>query len=200
MEEILRAIVSNPTLHRRWLETLSHLENCGARKIHSIQPSGQVPLSLLQHAAEEARHALQFKLFSRNLLEAPAPYPKLLGLPYGHRYLTVLDLRVSRTVRTHLDVNQRDFHRACYLLTTYVIEKRAERLYPLYEQILREAESNFSLNEIIREETQHLKLILRQIDSFPGLSALLPELVSYEETLYSRWIDRLQKDIAHVSH
>ena len=61
IEEYLQVIVSSPKLHMRWLETLSHLENRGAHKIMGFQPKRQVKLFLLQHAAEEARHAFFFK-------------------------------------------------------------------------------------------------------------------------------------------
>ena len=59
-ENALKAITANGHthhLHRRWLETLSYLESCGHRKIAFYQPPRNASLSLLKHAAEEARHA-----------------------------------------------------------------------------------------------------------------------------------------------
>jgi hypothetical protein len=196
MELLLRKIVKNDSLHLRWLETLSHLENCGARKIHKVQPSREVPVQLLQHAAEEARHALVFKLFSRKLSRERAGETRLMGMPLGRRYLEILDLYCARLVRRKLDVNKNNFHRACYLLTTYAIEKRADELYPLYEGILRELEASFSLAEIIREETQHLKIIARQIDCFPGLSQVVPDIIAYETQLFLRWQKLLAAEVA----
>ncbi len=191
LEHLLRKIVASEVLHQRWLETLSHLEHCGARKIHRLQVPGRVPLALLQHAAEEARHALLFKLFSGKLGGAAPQASQLLGLPLGKRYLDVLDLWVSRQLRHHLRVNKEHCPHACYLLTTLVIEKRAEQLYPLYEQILQESGASFSLQEIIREETQHLKLINRQIAAVPGLQAMVGAALDYEETLFQRWLVQL---------
>jgi rubrerythrin len=196
MESILRKIVGNNILHQRWLDTLSGLENCGARKIHEIQPAEQVPVVLLQHAAEEARHALLFKLFSGKVRGSSAEGSRvLLGLPLGRRYLRVLDLYCARQVRRTLELSKEEFHRACYLLTTLAIEKRAEDLYPLYERVLQESSASFSLAEIIREETQHLKLIARQIDQCAGLGELVEDILVYEKRLYLRWQRQLARDV-----
>lgn len=65
LRPFLETVVEDAGLHARWLATLSLLEHTGARKIHRSMPGlpGHLRLaeSVLQHAAEEARHAFFFR-------------------------------------------------------------------------------------------------------------------------------------------
>ena len=47
--------------HAKWLNTLSFLENCGARKIAACEHPTLVKEEMLKHAAEEFRHAHHLK-------------------------------------------------------------------------------------------------------------------------------------------
>ncbi|MCB1305279.1 MAG: hypothetical protein KDK37_13410 [Leptospiraceae bacterium] len=64
LKPFLETVLEDGELHARWLSTLSMLEHTGARKIHKCMPA--LPddlgrsLNVLQHAAEESRHAFFF--------------------------------------------------------------------------------------------------------------------------------------------
>src|SRR5271170_3629580 len=58
---LLTAIVASDELHAKWLNTLSFLENCGARKISACEHPTLVKEEMLKHAAEEFRHAHHLK-------------------------------------------------------------------------------------------------------------------------------------------
>ena len=58
---LIQNIVSDPFLHALWINTLSYLENCGARKIASCEHPTAVKEEMLKHAAEEFRHAFFLK-------------------------------------------------------------------------------------------------------------------------------------------
>ena len=73
LRPFLETVVEDSQLHPRWLETLSLLENMGARKIHKSMARFPAHLqnaeTVLQHAAEEARHAYFFKKQIGRLLQ-----------------------------------------------------------------------------------------------------------------------------------
>ena len=60
-EQLLTTIVVSDELHAKWLNTLSFLENCGARKIAACEHPTLVKEEMLKHAAEEFRHAHHLK-------------------------------------------------------------------------------------------------------------------------------------------
>ena len=61
MRATIERIVENPELHAKWLNTLSFMENCGARKISAGEDRVKTSLLQLKHAAEEHRHAYYLK-------------------------------------------------------------------------------------------------------------------------------------------
>ena len=201
MYTLLKTIVENPEWHARWLNTLSYLELCGARKISQFLPRSLHESStweerseLLQHASEEFRHAQTFcKLIER--LE----FPKSHTITHfcgrrGLRYLDLLDLNVARLLRAQN--YQADFRKACYLLTTYAIEKRAEELYACYEEILRQADSKISVRFIINEERGHLAQIERDIDQDPVISRLCASARRCEEEIFQQFWGELEQEIS----
>src|SRR5665213_3017775 len=61
LPELINVIITNDELHARWLNTLSMMENTGARKISASEDGTGVTTMILKHAAEEARHAYYLK-------------------------------------------------------------------------------------------------------------------------------------------
>ena len=60
-ERTFHTIVADNMLHARWLNTLSLMENTGARKISASEDPATVTYIILKHAAEEHRHAFYLK-------------------------------------------------------------------------------------------------------------------------------------------
>src|SRR3954466_6839801 len=60
-DELLPKIINDNALHARWLNTLSLMENTGARKISASEDPETVTYIILKHAAEEHRHAFYLK-------------------------------------------------------------------------------------------------------------------------------------------
>lgn len=52
VSEMLQTIVADPFLHAQWLNTLSYLENCGARLMAGCEHPTLVR-KMFKHAAEE---------------------------------------------------------------------------------------------------------------------------------------------------
>ncbi|MGZ3633296.1 MAG: hypothetical protein ACXU9U_03630 [Parachlamydiaceae bacterium] len=59
--ELISTILANDYLHAKWINTLSYLENCGARMIAACEHPTLVKEEMLKHAAEEFRHAHHLK-------------------------------------------------------------------------------------------------------------------------------------------
>ena len=51
IRQLIITIIAAPELHAKWLNTLSYLENCGARKIAACEHPTLVKEEMLKHAA-----------------------------------------------------------------------------------------------------------------------------------------------------
>jgi hypothetical protein len=61
LNKLLPQIIADNGLHTKWLNTLSLMENTGARKISASEDPLTVTYIILKHAAEEHRHAFYLK-------------------------------------------------------------------------------------------------------------------------------------------
>src|SRR5580700_1374074 len=128
LKDTLALIVANAQLHARWLNTLSLMENTGARKISAGEDGQAVTAMTLKHAAEEHRHAFYLKKQIEKVL--PGAYPTyaaeyLLAPVLSRQYLNRLELAVWRYLKHELDLSAQGLRHAAYLLVTYAIEMRA---------------------------------------------------------------------------
>src|ERR1700761_7439444 len=95
LEQLLATIVISDELHAKWLNTLSFLENCGARKIAACEHPTLVKEEMLKHAAEEFRHAHHLKRQISKVSSAPMETyspSSILGGTATLQYLKTLDL------------------------------------------------------------------------------------------------------------
>lgn len=183
LEFFLKLIIQDPALHARWLNTLSYLENCGARKIAACEHPLYVKEDMLKHAAEEFRHAYFFKRQIHKVHCTLTTYDisTLLGGFQTLHYLDRLEARLCR-----IDPS------AAYLLTTYAIEKRAQAVYPAYQQLLADFHSPISIRSILKEEEQHLEEIEQALEIFPHAHSLQSKALAIEEAIYSDWIEAIK--------
>ncbi len=192
IEEIIKYIIGNDLLHARWLNSLSYLENCGARKI----AKGQHPLAVqeerLKHAAEEFRHAYHLKKQIHKLnVEVPEDYraEHLLAPKETIPYLNRLDLACCRYLKPKMET--KEIKAYAYLLVTYAIEVRAAKLYPIYDKLLKESDSPVSVRSILLEEKEHLhemEVALANYPFGPRDGAILCKL---ESALFTQWLTAL---------
>lgn len=190
LEEILEVIVNSPELHAKWLNTLSFLENCGARKIAACEHPTLVKEEMLKHAAEEFRHALHLK---RQIGKIPATQMESysMSLMLGGRstlhYLTLLDLRTSRYLK-EAGLNKNSIKGAAYLLVTYAIELRATELYPIYDSALHKSGSRVTVRSILLEEKEHLREMQEGIQQLSSGFAHAEKVCGFESELCGRWL------------
>jgi len=199
MKDLLTKIVADNSLHARWLNSLSFLENTGARKISASENTHTVNLMILKHAAEEARHAYYLKKQIQKLGADECPdYSSeyLLAPGHSYTYLNLLDVHVSRYLKKTLNLIGSDLRFASYLLVTYAIEVRADALYPVYQDELTRQESKVTVKSIILEEEGHLEEMIHQLTQFsPDWEKHAGLVCAVEERLFNSWIEGIKKSV-----
>lgn len=190
IQSLLAEIVSCPALHAKWLNTLSYLENCGARKIAACQHPTLVKEEILKHAAEEFRHAHYLKHQIRKISPKPLKtysLSTLLGGTASLHYLRRLDLMASRYLYNE-GLSSDQLKAAAYLLVTYAIERRAEELYPIYDDVLRKTGSLVFVKSIVLEEKEHLNEMKEGIQWLPSGWRHAEHLCAIESHLCQTWL------------
>jgi hypothetical protein len=197
--QLLSKIVSDSDKHARWLNTLSLMENSGARKISASEHKKDVTLIILKHAAEEHRHAYYLKKqISKLSIDACPTYADqyLLASSDSRYYLNLLDVLVCKYLKSTIQLSGNDLKFAAYLLVTYAIEVRADELYPIYQNVLDQASSKVNVKSIILEEEGHLEEMLVQLKNFsPDWQKHADKAVEFETKLFKEWLNALEKDI-----
>jgi len=200
LNKILPTIIAQPQLHARWLNTLSLMENTGARKISASEDPVTVTYIILKHAAEEHRHAFylkkQIEKAGKDLCPTYAG-EYLLAPAYSKYYLNQLDVDVCRYLKKELKLTGTELRFAAYLLVTYAIEVRADELYPIYQDALDDAGSKVNVKSIILEEEGHLEEMINQLQKFsPEWELHAQKAVDIETRLFGDWVNALSTSIA----
>ncbi len=199
LKKVINKIVSSPELHAKWLNSLSMMENTGAKKISASEHDVLVDEIVLKHAAEEARHAYYLKSqIKKTGFDGCKTYQmdELLAPIQSFQYLHALDTSISRYLKEKLDYSGNKLKYAAYLLVTYAIEERADELYPIYEEALKAIESKISVRMIVVEEQGHLEEMIQQMDEFfDDWKAHGEYALSIENRLFERWISAIEKSI-----
>lgn len=172
----------------RFFNTLSYLEHLGSRKILACRIAFND--QELQHAAEETRHALRFKRLALHYSDSVRSYEShtVLSRTEAFGYFQRLDAAVRSLLRS-----KRVFSaRTAYILVTYLIERRAEKLYPSLLSMFNEGKAAITLRSIIREEDRHLAEMESGMREAGVINdADLERLTAVEEALFSRFISVL---------
>jgi hypothetical protein len=197
LENVLSYFAGRPALHAKWLNTLSMMENTGARKIKNCEHPVFVNEIILKHAAEEARHAYYLKKQIAKVLKDACPtYEReyVLAPSSSCFYLHTLDIRIARYLRDTFQLTSDKLKYAAYLLVTYAIEVRADALYPVYQNVLSALGSPVSVKTIIAEEKNHLREMIEQLQEFsPDWEQMCNYAVLAETELFDNWIAQLSE-------
>lgn len=199
IKPILENIVNDNTLHAKWLNTLSYMENAGAKKISASEHKENVNLIILKHAAEEHRHAYYLKKQLDKLeggLCKTYTNEELLTPNHTKFYLNALDVAVCRYLKQHFNLSGYELKFAAYLFVTYAIEVRADELYPVYQEVLTNAGSKVTVKSIILEEEGHLEEMLNQLKTFSADWEKHAEIViRIEQEMFEDWTSNLKNAV-----
>src|SRR5690606_12901256 len=200
MKAILEQIVADAILHAKWHNTLSFMENAGARKISACEDPLNTDLIQLKHAAEEHRHAYYLKKQIGKLgIEGFEFYNEssLIGGKASVQYLHRLDVKTSRYLKEQFNLTGQELRYAAYLFVTYAIEVRADELYPIYQEVLTSVGSKVMVKSIILEEEGHLEEMISQLKGFdPKWEAHAEHVLQIEAALFHHWIAEVSKEVA----
>ncbi|WP_207426202.1 hypothetical protein [Pedobacter sp. SYSU D00535] len=203
LQQLLDQIVRSPEIHCKWLNTLSLMENTGARKISACEHKTDVTLIVLKHAAEEHRHAYYLKKQIGKIAEEGfSTYAdEYLVAPVESRlYLNKLDVNVCRYLKCTLNLTGPELRFGAYLLVTYAIEVRADELYPIYQAALDSEKSKVNVKSIIMEEEGHLEEMIAQLKSFSeDWEQHAQQAVEIETELFNDWVQALEAELAKVA-
>lgn len=195
VKPLIEKITKDPIAHAKWLNTLSYMENSGAKKISKFESKTNVSLLILKHAAEEHRHAYYLKKQISKL--SPTGFENyddtwLISPKTSKYYLDMLDVWVSKYIKKTLGLSGYELKWASYLLVTYAIEVRADELYPIYQEILTASQSKIQVKSIIVEEVGHLNEMTTQLAEFsPQWETHAAVACDLENKLFQAWIQSL---------
>ena len=197
LEDLVGAIVADPALHARWLNTFSYLEYVGFRKIVKSQRAEVLTAAILGHACEEGRHALGLKKLAVKLggsaFDSYAPEALLCG-EEAEAYFQDLDQSCDEAFA---DRSADERAKLAYGYVTWLVERRALEVYGIYKSALGESEIARKLGGLLAEETKHLadvEALLQAAD--PSFAARSKEFEAVEKSLYEAFIAALTKALA----
>lgn len=197
IKELLAKVVASNETHAKWLNTLSYLENCGARKIAACEHPTLVREEMLKHAAEEFRHAHHLKRQIERVSSKPMDTYSLslmLGGTSTLHYLTLLDLKASRYLKRE-GFTKNAIKEAAYLLVTYAIELRADELYRIYDEALKRSGSKVAVKSILLEEKEHLNEMIEGLHKLPSGFDHAEQICAFEGDLCKKWILSISRTI-----
>jgi hypothetical protein len=197
LEDFIAAIVADPALHARWLNTFSYLEYVGFRKIVKSQRAEVLTAAILGHACEEGRHALGLKKLAIKLggaqFDSYAPEVLLCG-EEAEAYFQDLDRTCDEAFAGRSEAER---GKLTYCYVTWLVERRALDIYGTYKKALGDSEIARKLGGLLAEETKHLADVEGVLHtSDPEFSTRSNEFEAVEAALYQNFIDALTREFA----
>lgn len=202
VKTLFEKIIADNNRHAKFLNTLSLMENTGARKISASEDASTTTLMVLKHAAEEHRHAFYLKKQMQKLKQqsiscATYTAQELLAPIASKQYLHKLDVATARYLKKHMKISSgKTLKYGAYLFVTYAIEVRADELYPRYQEVLTQLSSKVNVKAIILEEQGHLQEMITQLETFsPKWKDHAQHILEIENNLFEEWLKCLSKEV-----
>lgn len=191
-KDVLKEVVRSPKVHGRFLNTISLMEYIGARKIVKSQLERNIDQNMLMHMNEEIRHAQTFKKMALKVSGGElTTYDDhyLIAANEARAYLQCVD----RSVESALDGEDSV---ANYLLSTLLIEERANEVYPFYAQLMEPLGYASYIKNILKEEEFHLMEVLGALKEKNAISsAKLSALRMIESQAFQQLIEAIAHEM-----
>ena len=192
-KNVFADLSQSPDLLARFLNSISLMEYMGARKILKSQHERDIDERVLAHMQEEIRHAQVFKRMAVKLSEGRlTTYAEehLLAGAEARAYIQSVDQSVAAVLQ------KKDSH-LNYLLSTLLIEERANSAYPFWAECLKPYGLSSPVEKILKEEEIHLKDILESLQEKGVVtSSQMAHLRQVEEEAFSSLIEAVHREIA----
>lgn len=191
LKQLLDTITDDRTTEARWLNTLSLLEYIGARKIGKAMCQEHPPAIVLDHWADETRHAYAFKRLCEEA--AGGEFGEYLARESAEHYFQELDQRATAWVT---EATGEADTRQNYLLVTTLIERRAMMVYPLYRAATSLDFVRDELQAVIVEEQDHrVELEERATALLASRGADIDGAFALEADLFGGWMAGVARDL-----
>lgn len=193
MKELLEKIAAKPSLEARWLNTLSLLEYIGARKIGKTFSKEHPSIEVLEHHADETRHAYAFKRLSA--IVSGGEDLGYLCPEAAVDYFQTLDKTLTEWITR---LTSKIDSRQNYLLVTSIVERRAMKLYPVYRRITRNGFIRDELKRVVEEEANHRRTIEDECLKILNRNDVpeFDECDRMEEALFAKFQEAVEKAIS----
>jgi len=193
LTSFLEEILQNNSKHYLWLRSLSYLEYIGYRKMVRAVPYPEVNLGVFHHLNDEIQHSFILKELAEKSFERPPLRKSALEelVQIAEDYFQGFDSKIHDWV---MEKKNAEDPFLCYLLVSYVIEKRAMRVYPQYFARLTASPLKMVVQKIIKEESEHLtylERVLRRL--FHDFSPAVALLFEFEEVFFEDYLRRMSQ-------
>jgi hypothetical protein len=185
----LETICGDVELHARFLNTLSLLEHIGSRKIMLARGAAGNG-DMLQHLAEETRHAFFFKRSAEKLVRRSLDYSQACTLAgaAARFYIGRVDARITSALRSGTDALP-------YFYMSLIIEDRAVWAYRIYQRVLDDSGCGISLKPLLAEENLHLSAMLTQVEQHDAQARdRVPRFCAFEHAAFERLWSAIERD------
>lgn len=192
IDELLALIVTNKDHNAKFLNTLSLMELCGAKKLADNSKYFGFDNFFLEHIAEEFRHAFFLRHLAQKISKVLINNyddTQLFCAKESRSYIHSIDRAVCVALRLYK--NDIKIYRLAYFLTTLVIERRAMSFYKLYQQVLDDYKVGISVRSIISEEEDHLSYMENEIKILSLPNKIIDKAIFAEEKFFTIWFNAL---------
>jgi len=187
----LRWFCAQPSVHARFLNTLSLLEHIGSRKIMASQSGSGLGNETLRHLAEETRHAYFFKRAAEGLAKRALDYEarNTIAGTFARAYMGRLDAEIARALGEGAKLA------LPYLYMSFIVELRAVWLYRLYQTALAEHQAGFTLKSVLAEEELHLAAMLARLSELDeGVAIRVNRFCALEDRRFRALWDAIEDE------
>ena len=191
LKAILETAISHPELHARLVNTLARMEYVGVRKMLKARSSENLDVDGLLHVIEEATHALRLKKAALKLLGSPVGLETFsdahtLAGSAGEGYLQAVDTACEKCL---VDLPEEGRTEINYLLSSALIEIRADVFYPVYEACLQAGGTPFSVRSIQKDEEKHLAEMKVRLEALcPDWRSRVEAVLPQEKVAFENWL------------
>ncbi len=185
--QFLDKTTSSQVQHVLWLKVLSYLEYVGYRKmVKTVGYEGMDP-DVFRHLSDEIRHSYMLKELAQKISGEKSNSPETLTSEFvqmAEEYFQSIDQETDHWVLKNVGEKR---PLLCYLLVSYLVEKRAMQVYPQYHRRLDDSASKAVIQKIIRDETEHLSYLEESLEKIPNHQAFRQShLLDFEGRSFER--------------
>lgn len=191
-----KSLANNLEFTAKFINTLSMLEYMGARKIVKSQRSSVLSLELLSHISEEIRHAEVLKKLTLKMSAGKLDSYSDEHLLCGNEARIYIQ-SVDRSAELLFGAKNPWLN---YLYTTFLLEERANVIYPHCGERVEELGFPNIFKGILREENRHLESIFQGLGAEKDVSQdKLDALKKAEDKAFCQFLASLNEAVEKSS-